>query len=67
MPSEEDAVSLPSPVRAPEIVEAAPPETDRLLEALRPLLEKRAGDRDFSRLGSIRFEGDPLGESAETR
>lgn len=41
--------------------------TDRLLEALRPLLEKRAGDRDFSRLGSIRFEGDPLDEAAETR
>lgn len=41
--------------------------TDRLLEALRPLLEKRAGDRDFSHLGSIRFEGDPLGGAAETR
>lgn len=32
---------------------------DRLMAALAPLLERRAGDADFSRMGSIIYEGDP--------
>ena len=32
---------------------------DRLMAALAPLLARRAGDADFSRMGSIIYEGDP--------
>lgn len=33
---------------------------DRLLKLLKPLLKKQAGDNDFTRLGSVRYDGDPL-------
>ena len=33
---------------------------DRLMALLMPLLSRRAGDADFSRLGSIRYENDPI-------
>ena len=32
---------------------------DHLIELLYPLLQKKAGDADFSRMGSIIYEGDP--------
>ncbi|MDO5533015.1 glycosyltransferase, partial [Sutterella sp.] len=33
---------------------------DALLKLLEPFLSRRAGDADFSRRGSVRYEGDPL-------
>lgn len=33
---------------------------DWLLKLLKPLLKKQAGDNDFTRLGSVRYDGDPL-------
>ena len=33
---------------------------DRLLKLLKSLLKKQAGDNDFTRLGSVRYDGDPL-------
>ena len=33
---------------------------DRILKLLQPLLRKKAGDNDFTRLGSVRYDGDPL-------
>ena len=33
---------------------------EKLLQAIGPLLQKRAGDSDFSHKGSLRFPSDPI-------
>lgn len=40
---------------------------DRLMAVIEPLLARKAGDQDFCRIGSIRYEDDPLDWEGQTK